>query len=644
MEKNIESLDLSECDLADSESESTIKESSSKKVKQNLLNEENTIVKCNGYDANIKKLYLNFPFQVFDDESEWLCQLSKRIVFENGVFHSVDCYKNKYLLIDKQSKLRINDECDKLKTNKRLASLISVSESSKKQTNHKYLSYNQLKSTIDKNLDDINNLKLQSLNLKRENLSLRNRNDDLKRLINLIANNELARVNVIIKTCLKQKVGVNGIIERLNDAIARVYSCKSYSEVEFDAGVLVLRIGGPRLIYALNKLGLLPSRSVITNSLRLNISSIYFSLNSCVEDIIKHNMELVLSNNDNNEAKPSFYSLKMDEIVIDERVRWNPKNNEIIGTCWQHKNEVISYSFNSWLNLKEIKQALDKGAIHTCKEALVVTLCKLNTENIITRPILVVPLCCKSNADFIVLMIKIIADEFECYPNCKLINVASDGDSSRRKALNSLRHTNIHLNALTDLQFFSQKLLFGRYSVNYDPKHLVKRFRGIFISDKREIQLIDRVINKDLIKFYYKGKKNLDEMLDPRDRQNVPMAVSMLTMLCNTPVDLSDSLTGLDKSLLLEFQLLAIISKLLLSFFTVTSININDQLFSLAKLAFYVFFIYRKNQTKFLSNDLYSDIQSTIQDAFLAVAHYQHECSPDKLLLILLGIALIFCF
>ena len=73
----------------------------------------------------------------------------------------------------------------------------------------------------------------------------------VKRILNLIATNDLSRVNTIIKIFLKQKAGTQSIIQKLQLEISGLYKCKSYSQHEVDIGILVLRIGGPRLIYSL---------------------------------------------------------------------------------------------------------------------------------------------------------------------------------------------------------------------------------------------------------------------------------------------------------------------------------------------------------------------------------------------------------
>jgi hypothetical protein len=97
------------------------------------------------------------------------------------------------------------------------------------QTNHKYMTYNQLKSQLDLKNEQLDEQRLKILNLTKQNISLKNKNDDMHRLINTIANNDIARVNVLLKTCLKQNYDVSGIIDKLQFAINKVYKAKSCS-------------------------------------------------------------------------------------------------------------------------------------------------------------------------------------------------------------------------------------------------------------------------------------------------------------------------------------------------------------------------------------------------------------------------------
>ena len=85
-------------------------------------------------------------------------------------------------------------------------------------------------------------------------------------------------------------------------------------------------------------------------------------------------------------VKKRLYNLKMDKIIIEPRVRWSLKNNEFTGLCGYHKDEISDYRFNSWLNLVEVKDALEDNRIHTCKEArLVIGIGKIDETDNITK-------------------------------------------------------------------------------------------------------------------------------------------------------------------------------------------------------------------------------------------------------------------
>ncbi len=131
--------------------------------------------------------------------------------------------------------------------------------------------------------------------------------------------------------------------------------------------------------------------------------------------------------------------------------------------------------------------------------------------------------------------------------------------------------------------------------------------------------------------------KGLDYLLHPKDYQNVPAAIKLLKVFANETIINFEETNLLEADVSNEFQLLALISRLLLSFFTNPNINLCDQLVDLATLAHLLLFVYRRHLTKFMTNNLYSDLQSTIQDAFIAAAKFKLYTPLEDLLLILLG-------
>ena len=89
-------------------------------------------------------------------------------------------------------------------------------------------------------------------------------------------------------------MSVSLILSQLSQAIERTYQCKSYSDKDMDIGILVLRIGGPRLVYALNQAGLIPSKSVISKALQNKLPSFYHSFEESLISVIKKNIAAIL--------------------------------------------------------------------------------------------------------------------------------------------------------------------------------------------------------------------------------------------------------------------------------------------------------------------------------------------------------------
>lgn len=83
-----------------------------------------------------------------------------------------------------------------------------------------------------------------------------------------------------------------------------------------------------------------------------------------------------------------------------------------------------------------------------------------------------------------------------------------------------------------------------------------------------------------------------------------------------------------------KYYLLGEIIEPLINLFMDSTIDLNTQLHQLSKLAHLMLIIYRRQRTKFITNALYNDIQSIVQDAFISAV----ENNPDnKLYLYQLG-------
>lgn len=224
----------------------------------------------------------------------------------------------------------------------------------------------------------------------------------------------------------------------------------------------------------------MPSRTLLSNALSKSLhieTSFQLSLN----DTIRKNIQLFYS-----DVNAKFFSIKMDELAITQRLRWNCNNNQIVGSCYNHKNKVSSFDFNNILNLVEIKNKLTNNEIHLAKESLLITIAAVGVQDSTQKIILNLPVCCHKNGSIIEEAIQAIVQEFNALnPLSSILNIATDGDPNRRKAINSMRSTNKYLSELKTLKHFEQQFLLGEFGVNYDPKHIIKRLRSAIIGNIR---------------------------------------------------------------------------------------------------------------------------------------------------------------
>jgi hypothetical protein len=137
-----------------------------------------------------------------------------------------------------------------------------------------------------------------------------------------------------------------------------------------------------------------------------------------------------------------FFSIKLDEIAISQRIRWCPETNEFIGLCYNHKEALYTFQFHDLLNVNDLHDNLKDGNIHAAKEALVICILRLGSEDRVPKPILCLPICSHSTTTYVKEAIQIILEYFRNYSNSIVINIATDEDATRRYLLNEVRSTN----------------------------------------------------------------------------------------------------------------------------------------------------------------------------------------------------------
>ena len=145
------------------------------------------------------------PFLLINERSPTCCWM---VDIESNAFHHIECYIARF-------QFDTNSKCARLKWNQEIVAMVKRCNSvSKPHTNYKYLSCPELTNQLALMNNTNNELKLSSLNLRKSNFSLRNRLDDYKRFLQLIEQNDIPRLHQLVRTCIKAKRGINGIINK----------------------------------------------------------------------------------------------------------------------------------------------------------------------------------------------------------------------------------------------------------------------------------------------------------------------------------------------------------------------------------------------------------------------------------------------
>ncbi|KAG8724323.1 hypothetical protein FRC09_020193 [Ceratobasidium sp. 395] len=157
--------------------------------------------------------------------------------------------------------------------------------------NVQYRTHWQLSELLRAKILQINELLLKSfvdLKADRRIQSLSGRMDNQKRLMFAIAQSDDIAVGRIVQTALQNGAGIETMIDRIIQAQQGLFSPHNYSQKAFNLIALVLKIGGPRLAFAVAKAMHLPSISTIstaTINAACETSRAYSSLGSSLSKV-----------------------------------------------------------------------------------------------------------------------------------------------------------------------------------------------------------------------------------------------------------------------------------------------------------------------------------------------------------------------
>lgn len=587
------------------------------KTVEHIVNEvvRNVKHKCSGFQVNA-------PFENIYAAVACHQLLELDIVIEAQNLHHRSCMESNY--VTKDGNL-INEACENLRYSTKLKQVIdrsrkTIEDLSLIKCNNTFLSHSQLSQKAKKMREEKEEYRLKLLRVTFKYSKLCSTLSLHERFLVSIAENNVPRLQQLVKVALKNNRKMPYILSKVMAVIEGIYT-PNPSQDDKDMAFLVLKFGGPSLLHILYKAGILPHESTAYRMARKCppiVSSVKSSAGECFENNVKFS-----------EVGKCLVSIKMDETFVNPTLAYNQRENEAVGACYQHGKDV-KLKLDDFSDCENLQLALDTGDLHVPKECAVVGANALNEVDPL-QPAIIWPSCSKDDTDGVIDIIDQINEVMIRKYGHPITNFCTDGDANRRKVSNK-----VMTHDASDFDWFwhvdglplvDNSVGRNGETFNFDPKHIVKRCWCMLLREK--VTMKDVVLTKNLLKEVIDGNSYGVEgqALNPKDKQNVKSATSFLLAFIEGcrggkyPYSL--------KPLENELNMLADIFDGLLHFFVFSDVSIGEQITKVGKSAYLLYHLYQKHKTSLMPSQLYHDLQATFIDFLFCCAKSKELCPSE---------------
>jgi hypothetical protein len=174
-------------------------------------------------------------------------------------------------------------------------------------------------------------------------------------------------------------------------ALKGLYSAKKYDQRDADLGFLIVKLGNRKLAYALNKEVGAASKSTVHRM--CDPTRFLCCAGTKAVAIIRENMDRFIFSQPH-PPKRCLWVLGVDDVAVDERLRFSKALGVVLGLCRGHSGGV-DVSIQGLACLERISAALKAGEVHMAKEATVGALLPIRRENYQARPVFASGTCKK---------------------------------------------------------------------------------------------------------------------------------------------------------------------------------------------------------------------------------------------------------
>ncbi len=256
--------------------------------------------------------------------------------------------------------------CAQLESNSTLASIVDrMRNGIHENTPHRYLPFASLGDLLQRKNTQIDRLRFENLNMTRTLLSRARTIDGHKRFVRAVASSDVhSRVHKVVSVARSNSMSVHAIVARIDQANARVYSSRTYDEIDYQRAYLLWKLGGQRAADLGSRALGLPSLSATRRKFTSSpiIASATFPT---VEEMVE-NLKIVLPLSCLTDLNAAF-AIEVDELKTEKRFRWDPYTNMILGVCREH-GHLCSLEFRSVDEVRALGEKLCTQEVHAATE------------------------------------------------------------------------------------------------------------------------------------------------------------------------------------------------------------------------------------------------------------------------------------
>ncbi|KAG2065211.1 hypothetical protein BDR04DRAFT_1033349, partial [Suillus decipiens] len=466
--------------------------------------------------------------------------------------------------------------------------------------------------------------------------------DDYNRLLMVISENDVPRLQQVIKIALDSGASVREIVNKLEDAIEGVYCPRGYGSSDVDIATLVYRLGGRQLLCALNhKLGI---PSICTLCARSTFTNITPTLGPIRNEQLDENIRSIVLGTRTGITSLRGVSFMIDEMVLEEMAVHIGKYNMIGGLCWKHSN-IVDPVLRTYDSAVRIAHKIHNQEVHLGKEVTVIGVACFGKDEL--YPVLAAPTCKTEDAADMEGILARAIERWSATGAASSVgpvwSFATDGDATRRAAGHRLfvKHPlsmdSPLFTILSDMPGLNTLTGDNEVMLDFDFKHIFKFHLGIctLICSPAGITLNNgRIINVMMLLRYLlwlpaHDEASITKLLHPDDPQDVPCAIELMQAIITfsqLQYDSIDSSFSTNIDICADLEAIKLLSNLIKSIllpFIDPHLSLTHQVQYLSRYAHLSFSIFRTHRRAFMPYQLYYDMQTMTKNIIFCIRKQQ---------------------